>query len=134
MVHKEKKLVNYRLNALRLAKRLGNISEACRRCRICRTTFYNYKKRFQANDLAGLKNSSHSSYKHPQVTSPKIVEKILFIADTQPKLGCFKISKNLKSQGIDTSFKTVQKILTKRGLGTLEERISKSSNSAPITG
>ena len=44
----EKKIVHHRLNALELAKALGNVSEACRRRGICRcpsTEPFNYRMR-----------------------------------------------------------------------------------------
>jgi hypothetical protein len=40
-------LVRHRLNALELAKALGDISEACRRRGICRSQFCKYNRRFQ---------------------------------------------------------------------------------------
>jgi transcriptional regulator of acetoin/glycerol metabolism len=41
------KLATQRLSVLELAEALGNVSEACRRRGISRTTFYEYKKRFE---------------------------------------------------------------------------------------
>jgi hypothetical protein len=41
-----KKIARQRLSVLELAQALGNVSEACRRRGISRTTFYDYKQRF----------------------------------------------------------------------------------------
>ena len=41
------KLAHRRLTVLELAERLGNVTEACRRGGIDRTSFYDWKRRFQ---------------------------------------------------------------------------------------
>ena len=42
----EQKLARQRMSLLELAEALDNVSEACRRCGISRTQFYEYKRRF----------------------------------------------------------------------------------------
>lgn len=41
------KVAQHRLNVLELAKELGNIAEACRQHGLDRTSFYEWKQRFQ---------------------------------------------------------------------------------------
>ena len=48
------KLAHRRLTVLELAQRLGNVAEACRRGGIDRTSFYDWKRRFQLHGLDGL--------------------------------------------------------------------------------
>ena len=50
------KLVHRRLTVLELAERLGNVSEACRRGGMDRTSFYEWKRRFQTQGFAGLRD------------------------------------------------------------------------------
>lgn len=50
------KLAHRRLTVLELAERLGNVTEACRRGEIDRTSFYDWKRRFQTHGLDGLKD------------------------------------------------------------------------------
>ena len=47
------KLAHRRLTVLELAERLGNVSEACRRGGIDRTSFYDWKRRFQLEGRTG---------------------------------------------------------------------------------
>ena len=49
------KLAHKRLTVLQLADSLGNVSEACRRGGLDRTSFYEYKRRFQTHGMEGLK-------------------------------------------------------------------------------
>ena len=41
------KLAEHRLSVLELARELGNVAEACRRRGLDRTSFYEWKRRFQ---------------------------------------------------------------------------------------
>ena len=49
------KVARQRLSVLELAEQLGNAAEACRRRGMDRTSFYEWKRRFQLEGLAGLK-------------------------------------------------------------------------------
>jgi len=69
------KLAKHRLSALQLAEALGNVSEACRRRGISQTQFYEYKRRFQAHGLEGLKDLPPIHKFHPQTTPPEVVKK-----------------------------------------------------------
>jgi transposase-like protein len=51
-----------RLSVLELARELGNVAEACRQRGLDRTSFYEWKRRFQTQGFEGLKDS------HPQTT------------------------------------------------------------------
>ena len=50
------KLAHRRMTVLELAQRLGNVSEACRRGGMNRTSFYDWKRRFELHGLEGLKD------------------------------------------------------------------------------
>jgi transposase-like protein len=55
------KLAHRRLTVLELAERLGNVAEACRRGGIDRTSFYDWKRRFQLEGLDGLRRSPRAT-------------------------------------------------------------------------
>ncbi len=116
------KLARQRLSVLELAEALGNVSEACRRRGISRTTFYEYKKRYEAHGLEGLKDLPPIPKSHPFTTPPEVVERILEISLEDPARGCNWISDRLKLEGTPVSYPTVQKILNKHGMGTRYER------------
>ena len=47
------KVARQRLSVLEMADALGNISETCRRSGMDRTSFYEWKRRFQTHGLQG---------------------------------------------------------------------------------
>ena len=116
------KLAHRRLTVLELAERLGNVSEACRRGGIDRTSFYDWKRRFQLEGLDGLKDLPPIAKSHPMTTAPEVVARIEALALTHPAYGCNKIEALLALEGRRVSAITVQKILNDKGLGTRHER------------
>jgi transposase InsO family protein len=116
------KLAHRRLTVLELAERLGNVSEACRRGGIDRTSFYDWKRRFQLEGLDGLKDLPPIAKSHPMATAPEVVARIEELALAHPAYGCNKIEALLALEGRRVSAITVQKILNDKGLGTRHER------------
>lgn len=116
------KLVQERLSLLELAERLGNVSEACRRKKISRARFYEYKRRFQAYGLEGLKNLPPVHESHPLTTPQAVVGKIVELSREHPAWGCSRISGHLALMGFSISSPTIQKILARHGMGTRKER------------
>lgn len=130
MTNSERKLAKQRLSIITLAEALGNVSEACRRRNIDRTSFYEYKRRFQTHGLEGLKDLPPIPHTHPQATPPEVVERILVVSLEHPSWGCKRISDTLKLEGITISSPTVQNILTKNGLKTVYDRFIKLEEKA----
>ena len=116
------KLAHRRLTVLELAERLGNVSEACRRGGIDRTSFYDWKRRFQLQGLDGLKDLPPIAKSHPMTTSPEVVVRIAELALQHPAYGCNKIEALLALEGRRVSAITVQKILNDQGLGSRHQR------------
>jgi hypothetical protein len=74
------KLAHRRMTVLELAERLGNVSEACRRGGIDRTSFYDWKRRFQLQGLDGLKDLPPVAKSHPMTTPVEVVARLLELA------------------------------------------------------
>lgn len=119
------KLAHQRLSVLQLAEALGSVSEACRRMGMDRTSFYEWKRRFQTHGLAGLKDLPPIHKSHPHTTPEETVQKILEVALAHPTRGCVWLSDHLALQGIHVSSPTIQGILIKHKLGSRYERLLK---------
>jgi transposase InsO family protein len=117
------KLARKRLSVLELAAELGSITKACKQAGMDRTSFYEYKRRFQTHGLEGLKDLPPVHKSHPQTTSEEHQKRIVELALQQPTRGCNYLAALLAQEGIGVSFVTVQNILNKQGLGSRYERL-----------
>lgn len=93
------KLAYKRLTVLELAETLGNVAKACRQMGMDRTSFYEWKKRFKAQGIEGLKDLPRIHASHPQTTPDHIVEKIKRLGKKHPSKGCGYISHLLNWEG-----------------------------------
>jgi len=77
--HQQLRLQNWRLKVLQEAEATGNVSRTCRRYGISREIFYRWRRRYQAQGMAGLRDRSCAPHHSPKATPPEIVEKILYL-------------------------------------------------------
>lgn len=121
------KLARHRLSVLQLAQELGSVSKACKQAGMDRTSFYEWRRRFQTHGLEGLKDLPPVAKSHPQTTAPEVQERVVELALQHPIAqrapGCNFLSDQLSLEGIALSAQTVQSILNKRGLGGRYERL-----------
>jgi len=76
-----------------------------------RTSFYEWKRRFQTHGLEGLKDLPPIHKSHPQTVKPEVQARIVELALAHPSYGCNKIEKLLSFEGPYVSNVTIQKIL-----------------------
>jgi len=123
------KLAHRRLSVLELAQELGCVSQACKRAGMDRTSFYEWKRRFQTHGLEGLKDLPSVHRDHPQTTPEETVQKVLALSERHPTRGCDStrgcdfLSDQLALAGVSLSAVTVQNILARNGLGSRYERL-----------
>jgi Homeodomain-like domain len=105
---------------------IGRAAGQCRRGRrrggIDRTSFYEWKRRFQLEGLDGLKDLPPIAKSHPMSTPPEVVARIAALALAHPAYGCNRFEALLALEGRRLSAITIQKILDDQGLGTRHER------------
>lgn len=117
------KIARKRLSTLELAQELGSVSKACKQSGMDRTSFYEWKRRFQTHGLQGLKDLPPIVKHHPQTTNEETQARILALCLEHPTRGCAYLSALLAQEGIAVSPVTVQNILNKNGLGGRYERL-----------
>lgn len=116
------KVAKQKLKVLELAEVLGNVTEACRQQGISRTSFYEYKRRFEENGLEGLKDLPPIVKNHPFTTAPDEEARVLELSLLNPARGCNFLSDQLRREGVLISYPTVQNILNRNGLGKRYDR------------
>jgi len=117
------KIARKRLSVLQLAESLSNVTEACRRGGMDRTSFYAWKKRFTEQGLEGLKDLPPIHKTHPQTTPEKTVKRLLELSLERPGWGCIKLSDYLKLEGHSISSPTAQKILIRNNMASKYDRL-----------
>lgn len=93
------KLTRKRMNVFEMAEALGNISEVCRRGRMDRTSFYEWKRRFQTHGLDGLIDLPQIPKSQPKTTSPENEVRVIEGSLAHPS----KLSVQLKLKGLRIS-------------------------------
>ena len=93
------KVARHRLSVLEMADALGNIWEACRRSGIDRTSFQEWKRRFQTHGLEGLKDMPPIPKSQPNAMTPEVEAMILKGSLEYPSWGCVRLSDYLKLKG-----------------------------------
>ncbi len=71
------KVARQRLSMLEMAETLGNISEACHSDGMDRTSFYEWKQRFQTQGLKGPKDMPPIPKSQPNQTTPETEAAVL---------------------------------------------------------
>jgi hypothetical protein len=89
----EDKLARQRRALLELAEELGSVSEACRRHGVGRTRFYEYKKRYAAAGLEGLKDLPTIPKTTPSKKPEELRAEISELALRHPNRGCDQLKK-----------------------------------------
>lgn len=112
------KLALRRLAVLELAERLGNVSEACRRGGIDRSSFYAWRRRFRLLGLDGLKDRPPIAKRHPMATPADLAARVIELAMLHPEAGYSHLRAMLAQEGRRLSAITVRKILKRNGGAT----------------
>jgi transposase len=111
-----------RLRVLKLAERLNNVAEACRRCGVNRASFYEWRKRYLTSGSDGLVKRTAAGRTSTHKVSPELVESVKATSLQHPAFGCDRIAPLVSEHGMRISSVTAQKILNDLGLGTRRER------------
>jgi hypothetical protein len=96
-------IINRKLNIVELAKKLGNISDACRNLGISRQHYYDIKTVIQEDGLEGLLEKSRRSPRIGNRVSPEIEQKILDYSLEYPTQGQKRVANELKAAGINVN-------------------------------
>ena len=99
----EAKLIQNKLGLLKLAEKLGNVTEACEVYGYSRDSFYRIKHLFETGGDIALKEVSRKKPNHKNRIEPEIEEAIVKMAIDEPALGQVRVSNELKKRGLFVS-------------------------------
>lgn len=102
-----------------LVERLGNVSEACRRAKVSRKTYYLWKPRYESEGIEGLREPRSHALHNPHTIDPHIQRRIIELKREHPNWGKKRIAQWIwKEYGWKrvVAIETVRNVLNRHGL------------------
>ena len=118
-------IINRKLNIVELGKRLGNISEACRKLGVSRQHYYDIKRAIDEEGLEGLLEKSRRIPRIGNRVAAEIEQKLLDYSLEFPTHGQSRVANELRKQGIQISPGGVRSVWLRHNLEVKRLRLKR---------
>jgi len=117
------KLIQPKMGLLKLAEKLGNVSEACKVLGYSRDSFYRFQKLYEEGGELALKEISRSKPLLKNRIEKEIEEIVVAYAVEQPAYGQLRASNELRKKGTIVSPSTIRGVWLRHDLETFQKRL-----------
>ena len=118
------KIIKPRVALLKLAKKINNISAACRTPGYSRDSYYWFRELYEQGGDEALREISRRKPILTNRVEPAIEQAVVAMAIAHPDYGQLKVSNELKKQGIIVSGGGVRSIWLRHDLNNLKKRLA----------
>ncbi len=117
------KLIQPKMGLLKLAEKLGNVSEACKVMGYSRDTFYRFQKLYEEGGELALKEISRSKPLLKNRIEKELEDIVVAYAVQQPAHGQQRASNELLKRGTTVSPSTIRCVWVRHDLETFQKRL-----------